>query len=231
MSGLFAHVHDATREVLSYNGMDARDAAGEVCCGALAAHAGDHARAVRLARENVRALAATEGPIVVNSAGCGAMLRSYGDLLAGDPLGADAAAVAARVTDVSEALQAGGGPAPGRRPVELRVAYDAPCHLLHAQRVALAPLALLDAIPGLRRVPLEGSERCCGSAGLYSMVEPAMSNDVLASKLEAIRRAAPDVVVTGNPGCVMQIGAGALLDGQEVAVMHPVELLARSYRS
>jgi glycolate oxidase iron-sulfur subunit len=155
------------------------------------------------------------------------MLKSYGELLAGEPLEADARSLAARVRDVSEVL-ADLGPKPGRA-LALRVAYDAPCHLLHAQKIADAPRALLDAIPGLEQVPLEGSERCCGSAGLYSLIEPELSQEVLAIKVEAIRRSAPDIVVTGNPGCVMQIGAGVLLEGLPVSVRHPVELLAWSY--
>jgi glycolate oxidase iron-sulfur subunit len=109
------------------------------------------------------------------------------------------------------------------------VAYDAPCHLLHAQKVADAPRQILAAIPALELVPLEGSDRCCGSAGLYALAEPELSQEVLAAKLDAIARATPDVLATGNPGCLMHIGAGALLRGLDVEVRHPVELLAWSY--
>jgi glycolate oxidase iron-sulfur subunit len=112
----------------------------------------------------------------------------------------------------------------------LRVAYDAPCHLLHAQKVGAAPLALLGAIPELEVVPLEGGDRCCGSAGIYSLLQADLSREVLEVKLAAIAAAAPDVVATGNPGCVMQIGAGALLAGLAVQVRHPVELLDLAYR-
>ena len=227
-NGLFDHVHRATITALAGNGFRVTEVQGQVCCGALAAHAGADRLAHALAEENVRAFAKTDGPIVVNSAGCGAMMRSYGAVLAGTPLEADARAVADRVRDVTEVL-AGAGPRAGG-PLPLRVAYDAPCHLVHAQRVTDAPLQVLRAIPGLELVPLDGSDRCCGSAGLYSMVEPAMSSDVLAVKLDAIGRAAPDVVATGNPGCLMQIGGGLLLDGQAVTVAHPVELLAWSYQ-
>jgi glycolate oxidase iron-sulfur subunit len=111
----------------------------------------------------------------------------------------------------------------------MRVAYDAPCHLLHAQKVREAPARVLAAVPGLEVVSLEGSERCCGSAGLFSLIEPAMSQAVLASKLEAMARTGADVIVTGNPGCLMHIGAGALLAGLPLSVRHPVELLAWSY--
>jgi len=221
-------VHRATIECCSANGISVQEVEGQVCCGALAAHAGAHDLAGDLARENVRAFAATDGPILVNSAGCGAMMKSYGDLLAGDALEADARRVAARVRDVSEVL-AEHGPRPGQ-PLKIRVAYDAPCHLVHAQKLSAPPLRLLAAIPGLDIVPLEGSERCCGAAGLYALIEPEMSQEVLAQKLDAIRRAAPDVVASGNPGCLMHIGSGLLLDGQRAVACHPVELLAWSYR-
>lgn len=229
MQGLFGHVHAATVRALAINGIATREVRGQVCCGALAAHAGDLALALELARVNVRAFDAEAPglPIVVNSAGCGAALKAYGEWLAGDPLGERARAVAARVRDVSEVLADCGPRRPG--PLRLRVAYDAPCHLLHAQKVAAAPLAVLDAIPQLELVPLEGSDRCCGSAGIYSLLQADLSRDVLDVKLAAIAAAAPDVVATGNPGCLMQIGAGALLAGLDVEVRHPVELLDLAY--
>ena len=230
MDGLFGHVHAATIRALAMNGIAVRAAPGQVCCGALAAHAGDEVAARDAARANVLAFdAAAPGlPVVTNSAGCGAMLKAYGDWLADDPLAERAQAFAARVRDVSEVLAERGPRRSG--PLPLRVAYDAPCHLLHAQHVADAPLALLAAIPELELVPLEGSDRCCGSAGIYSLLHPDLSLEVLGVKLKAIEAAAPDVVVTGNPGCLMQIGAGALLAGLDVAVHHPVELLDRAYR-
>jgi glycolate oxidase iron-sulfur subunit len=229
MDGLFGHVHEATVVALEANDIGVRHVPGQVCCGALAAHAGDLEQARALARENIRAFdaAAPRATIVVDSAGCGAMLKAYGHLLAGDLLAEAAAAFAARVRDVSEVLAAC-GPRRGAA-LPLRVAYDAPCHLLHAQKVAAPPLRLLEAIPALELVPLEGSERCCGSAGLYALVEPELSRSVLALKLDAAQRAAPDVLATGNPGCLMHIGAGALLRGLEIEVRHPVELLAWSY--
>ncbi len=231
MDGLFGHVHAATEIALEANDVRVVDAPNQVCCGALAAHAGADDLARDLARRNVAAFeAAPEAAIVVNSAGCGAMMKAYGDWLAGEPAWADRArAVAARVRDASEAL-AERGPRPGTRPVPLRVAYDAPCHLLHAQRVAEPPRVLLAAVPGLTVVPLDGADRCCGSAGLFALVEPAMARDVLAAKLDAIARSGADVVATGNPGCQMHIGAGLLARGLDVAVRHPVELLAWSYR-
>ncbi len=230
MDGLFGHVHAATVRTLATNGVGVREVPAQACCGALAAHAGDPEGARALARANVLAFdAAAPGlPVVTNSAGCGAMLKSYGEWLADDPLAERAHAFAARVRDVSEVLAERGPRRAG--PLPLRVAYDAPCHLLHAQKVDRAPLALLGAIPELELVPIEGSDRCCGSAGIYSLLQPHLSLEVLEVKLGAIAAAAPDVVATGNPGCLMQIGAGTLLAGLDVELRHPVELLDRAYR-
>src|SRR6266550_1250285 len=223
MDGLFAHVHDATVRTLGVNGWAVREVRGQVCCGALHAHAGLREEARRLARANVAAFGDGAEPIVVNSAGCGAMLKEYGHLV-------DAAGFAARVRDVTEVLAAGGGPRPGA-PVDVQVAYDPPCHLLHAQRIADEPLRVLAAIPVLRVVSFADAAQCCGSAGLFTLLEPAMSRAVLAPKLASLRTAAPQVVATGNPGCVMQLGAGLAAGGVAAAVRHPVELLDESYRA
>jgi glycolate oxidase iron-sulfur subunit len=230
MDGLFGHVHGATVRTLAANGVAVLEAPSQVCCGALAAHAGEAAAARALARANVLAFdAGAPGlPIVTNSAGCGAMLKSYGEWLADDPLAERAHAFAGRVRDVSEVLADRGPRRAG--PLPLRVGYDAPCHLHHAQKVTDAPLAVLGAIPELQLVPIEGGDRCCGSAGIYSLLQPHLSFEVLESKLRAIAAAAPDVVATGNPGCLMQIGAGTLLAGLDVELRHPVELLDRAYR-
>ena len=225
MDGLFAHVHDATIRTLAVNGYEVREVAGQVCCGALHAHAGLRGEARRLASANVLAFGDGEEPIVVNSAGCGAILKDYGHLV-GD---ARARALAARVRDVTELL-ADRGPRPGA-PLDRRVAYDPPCHLLHAQRVAEAPHRLLGAIPVLQLVPTPDAAQCCGSAGLFTLVEPAMSRAVLAPKLAALREAGPQVVATGNPGCLMQLGAGLAAAGMAAEARHPVELLDESYRA
>src|SRR5881296_3591176 len=223
MDGLFSHVHDATVRTLEVNGWAVREVRGQVCCGALHAHAGLREEARRLARANVAAFGEGDEPIVVNSAGCGAMLKEYGHLV-------DAAGFTARVRDVTELLAAGGGPRPGA-PVDVQVAYDPPCHLLHAQRIADEPLRVLAAIPVLRVMSLPDAAQCCGSAGLFTLLEPAMSRAVLAPKLASLRTAAPQVVATGNPGCLMQLGAGLAAGGLSAAVCHPVELLDESYRA
>ncbi|HVH67827.1 MAG TPA: heterodisulfide reductase-related iron-sulfur binding cluster [Gemmatimonadales bacterium] len=222
MDGLFAHVHDATIRTLEVNGYAVREVAEQVCCGALHAHAGLPEEARRLARANVAAFAG-EDPVVVNSAGCGAMLKEYGHLVDGGE------GLAARVRDVSELL-AERGPRPGA-PLDTTVAYDPPCHLLHAQRIAEPPVRLLAAIPVLRVVSTADAAQCCGSAGLYSLVEPSMSRAVLAPKLASLAAARPQVVATGNPGCLMQLGGGVAAARLPMVVRHPVELLDESYRA
>ena len=226
MQGLFSHVHDATIRTLSVNGYDTGDVAGQVCCGALHAHAGLHRTAQALARANLAAFGAGEEPIVVNSAGCGAQLKAYGALLDGEPA---AARFAARVRDVTELL-AERGPAPGA-PLSQRVAYDAPCHLLHAQKVAEPPLAVLRAVPGMDVRHTPDSAQCCGSAGLYGLLQPELSRAVLTTKLSRLLEDPPDVLATGNPGCVMQLGAGLLAARARAGTRHPVELLDDSYRA
>jgi glycolate oxidase iron-sulfur subunit len=225
MDGLFSHVHDATIRTLEVNGYAVRNAPAQVCCGALHAHAGLRGEAQGLARRNVAAFGAGDDPIAVNSAGCGAMLKDYGHLL-GDTA---AQAFAARVKDVTELLAAR-GPRPGA-PLDATVAYDPPCHLLHAQRVAEPPFQVLGAIPVLRVITAPDAAQCCGSAGLFTLVEPAMSRAVLGPKLAALREARPHIVATGNPGCLMQLGAGLAAAGIRAAVRHPVELLDQSYQA
>ena len=229
MEGLFTATNRATERTLTANDYALVPTPGQRCCGALHAHAGDLETARRLARHNIAAFEASgEAYIVVNAAGCGAMMKEYEHLLDDDPAWRDrAAAFSARVRDVSELL-ALAGPRPGGA-VERTVTYDAPCHLLHAQRIASPPLRVLGAVPGLTLVPLEGSEHCCGSAGIYNLVEPDVSTTVLAPKLAHIAETRAALVTTGNPGCLMQIGAGLLQAGSVVRVVHPVDLLDASY--
>ncbi len=229
MHGLFGHVNAATRRVLTHNGYVLVSTANQHCCGALHAHAGDLRGARELAKRNIVAFEASgTSAIAINSAGCAAMVKQYGHLLHDDARWTGRAeAVAARARDVSELL-ALVGPREGA-PLPMRVAHDPPCHQMHAQRVVQQPVAVLAAIPGLDLVPLEDADQCCGSAGIYNLVEPDTSNAVLAPKLARIAATSASLVATGNPGCMMQIGAGLLRSGSAMRVVHPVELLDASY--
>lgn len=229
MQGLYAPTNAATVRTLRVNGYGDVPVPGQLCCGALHAHAGDLETARRLARTNIDAFERSGADyVVVNAAGCGAMMKEYGQLLADDPAWAERAArVAARVRDVSELLAAAGPVQGGDLP--LRVTYDAPCHLLHAQRLSAPPLEVLAAIPGLTLVPLEGAEHCCGAAGIYNLLEPDTSNAVLEPKLRHIEMTGAAFVATGNPGCMMQIGAGLSRARIAARAIHPVDLLDASY--
>lgn len=233
-AGLFSRVNDATTRVLEANRFAVQVPPEQVCCGALHAHAGDLEGARILARRNITAFGAGEtnpgAPVITNAGGCGAMLASYGHLLADDELFAQRAGkFSARVRDVSQQLETveiekGAGV------TEQAVTYDSSCHLLFGQHAGEAPLKMiLGSVPALEFAPLEGSERCCGGAGVYNLLEPDLSRSVLDEKLLAIRKTGAKILATGNPGCQMQIGAGAILSGIDLVVCHPVELLDESY--
>jgi glycolate oxidase iron-sulfur subunit len=225
MDTLFRHIHDATRRTLEANGYRVLDVAGQTCCGALHDHAGQRNTARQLVTRNAAAFAGSADYIVVNSAGCGALLKDAAHF----DSSAAGSAMAGRVKDVSELLVMAGPKAGASLPID--VAYDAPCHLEHAQGVSKAPLAMLAAIPELRVQRLPGSDKCCGSAGIFSLLKPAMARAVLDDKIRDIAAAVPRpvVVATGNPGCLMQIGAGLAAAGLGIGVAHPVELLDESY--
>jgi glycolate oxidase iron-sulfur subunit len=229
--GLFLRINQATARVLEVNGCATTAPSGQTCCGALHAHAGDLAGARQLAKQNMIAFADDDGaPIITNAGGCGAMLVSYAHLFADDEqLAGPASEFSDRVRDVSQQLKVTGIKEGGAIGSE-RITYDASCHLINGQHVGDAPLRLLEAIPDLRFVPLGGSDRCCGGAGVYNLMEPELSGQVLDEKLERICETGATIVATGNPGCHMQIGAGATLAGDSVRVCHPVELLDQSYR-
>ena len=228
--GLYARVNRATEYVLQQNGYDVVATPRQVCCGALHAHSGELEGARAAARRNIAAFEQTGADyIIVNAAGCGAQMKQYGELLAHDPAYARRAhALAARVRDVSEFL-AGitlkqGGPLP------LRATYDAPCHLYHAQKITSAPLDVLRTIPQLQLVPLARADECCGGAGIYGLLHQDLGGRILADKISAVAATEADVVATPNPGCMMQIGAGLIIHDRPQHVVHPVELLAESYR-
>jgi glycolate oxidase iron-sulfur subunit len=229
--GLFARINRATARVLRAQGCETFAPAAQVCCGALHAHAGDLEGARALARRNVEAFESQDQtPIVTNAGGCGALLRSYDHLLADDPDFAGRARLfSARVRDVSQQLAATGVRV-GACVDAGATTYDASCHLLHGQRAAEEPLRVLASIPDLDFVALEGADVCCGGAGVYNLLEPELSSRVLAEKLKHVAESGAGLLATGNPGCHMQIAAGARLAGLRLRVCHPVELLDESYR-
>ncbi len=228
--GLYGRVNEATARVLAANGWEVVPSPGQTCCGALHAHGGSLDGARALARVNVDAFeAAGAGMIVVNAAGCGATMKEYGELLADDPDYAERAAeLASCVRDVSELLVEA-GPRKGA-PVPCAVAYDHPCHLLHAQRIKTAPLDVLAAVPGAKVRVVDNASECCGGAGIYGLTHPELGGRIGGDKVAAVRAAGATVVATPNPGCMMQIGAGLRLAGAHEGVVHPVELLDESYR-
>ncbi|HEY7061215.1 MAG TPA: heterodisulfide reductase-related iron-sulfur binding cluster [Chloroflexota bacterium] len=230
MSTAYAEIDRATARVLAANGCEVVAPPGQGCCGALHVHAGllDDGRA--LMRCNVEAFEALDvEAVIVNAAGCGAALKDYGHLLADDPAYAErAAALSAKVKDVAEYLAAIGlTPPPGR--LELRVTYQEPCHLVHAQGVRAQPRQLLRAIPGVQLVEMAESDLCCGSAGIYNLTNPGLSGDLRRRKIAHALATEPDVIVTANPGCMLQLQAGLAAAGKPVPVRHLVELLDEAY--
>ncbi len=229
-AGLFSRVNAATKRVLDANGYRTLIFRAQGCCGALHAHGGDLGRARALARRHIAAFGQAGVDFVAsNASGCGAAMADYGSLLADDDAMAESARdFAARVRDVSQLLAERGGRAGA--PLPLRVTYDPPCHLLHAQGVEEAPLAVLRSIPELQVVPLADAAECCGGAGVYGLANPELGGWIGADKVQSALRTGAEAVVTGNPGCMMQIGAGLALAGSRVRTVHLVEMLDESYR-
>ena len=226
--GLFARVNRATERVLRANNIDVQTPADQVCCGALHAHAGDLQGARRLARKNIAAFD-SDAPIVTNAGGCGAMLTTYAHLFANDAeLAEPAAHFSARVRDVSQQLATTGmRPAPSA--VDEAVTYDTSCHLLYGQRSGEASETMVRTVTGDSFVALNGTERCCGAAGVYNLLQPELSQRVLEEKLDHVKESGATLLATGNPGCQMHIGAGACLAGMKLRVCHPVELVDQAY--
>ena len=219
--GLFARVNRASIRVIRANGFSVDVPDDQVCCGALHAHAGDLEGARELARKNIAAFG-TDRPIVTNAGGCGAMLTTYAHLLANDEnenMAQAAAEFSARVRDVSQLID----PVPGT--VEATVTYDTSCHLLYGQHAGEASERMLRTAAGEKFVALNGTERCCGAAGIYNLMQPEMSQHVLNEKLDHIKQTGAEILATGNPGCQMHIGAGACLAGMKLRVCHPIELV------
>ncbi|HEV2248922.1 MAG TPA: heterodisulfide reductase-related iron-sulfur binding cluster [Candidatus Limnocylindria bacterium] len=232
MRAAFSATNAATARVLARNGIEVLVPAVQTCCGALHAHAGERGDARELAKRNIAALEplAVEA-FIVNAAGCGANLKEYGWLLKDDrEWAARGERFSDRVKDASEYLAAKGLVAPPG-PVRGTAAYDDPCHLLHGQKIAAQPRALLAAIPELRLVPLAEADWCCGSAGTYNVTQPELAARLGHRKARHIVRSGAEMVVTANPGCQMQIEAALRREGARIPVVHLMDLLDRAYAS
>lgn len=227
----FPGVNQATARVLAHNGFEVVAPKEQGCCGSLFVHEGERERGKALARKAIDVFEAAGADFVaINAAGCGSVMKEYGELLKDDARYAErAAALSRKVRDVSEIL-AESGVNGALHPVRLRVAYHDACHLAHGQRVRSQPRSVLAAIPGLTLVPLPEADFCCGSAGVYNLLHPEVAREFLNRKLDCLARTGADVVVAGNPGCLLQIAAGLRERGMAMHAAHTVELLDWSYR-
>ncbi|MBI3695393.1 MAG: (Fe-S)-binding protein [Acidobacteria bacterium] len=226
----FSRLNEATVRVLQHNGCEVTVPAGQSCCGALHVHAGLRDIARDLARRNIEAFeSGGYEAIVTNAAGCGSTLKEYGELLEQDPAWAERArAFSARVKDITEFL---GSIDLNRemRSLDITVTYQDSCHLAHGQRVRLQPRQLLEAVPGLKFRELPLSDLCCGSAGVYNVQHNEMSMSLLEKKMQMAATTGADTLVTANPGCMLQLRAGAELFGRNQRVLHVVEVLDEAY--
>ncbi len=224
----YGDVHTATARVLAKLGVAVVEAPRQTCCGALHAHSGARDEGIALAKRNIAAFEdAGVDAIVVDAAGCGAHLKEYGHLLAADPQWRErAAAFSAKVRDVTEYLASLGGARLGTLP--MRVTYQEPCHLAHAQRIRSEPRALLGRVAGLELLEMAESDVCCGSAGSYNLTQPRLADALLERKLDAIAATGAEAVVSANPGCMLQVQSGLRERGSRVPVLHLVEILDRA---
>ncbi len=227
----FSELNRATIRVLRANGCEVVVPSGQVCCGALAAHAGVRDVARDLARANFIAFAEKNfDAIITNAAGCGSMLKEYTHLFpAADPAHEQAARFTGKMRDVSEFLADLGLTAPLRE-VPLRVTYQDSCHLVHGQKIREAPRKLIRAVPGVELIEMKLADQCCGSAGVYNVTETESSLELLALKMDSARGTKAQAIVTANPGCILQLRAGAAIHGTGQEVLHVVELLDRAIR-
>ena len=228
----FARLNEATVRVLQKNGCEVVIPEGQGCCGALHLHSGLRDDARKLARRNIDAvLAGNYDAVITNAAGCGSTLKEYGELLEDVAEYAEKAKrFSNMMRDVTEFL--GGielNPRLGR--VDATVTYQDSCHLAHGQRVRRAPRDLLRAIPGLSFQEMAGADICCGSAGIYNVVQNEMAMQILARKMDAVNATRAEIVATANPGCMLELQAGVRLHGREQRVMHVVEVLDLAYRN
>jgi glycolate oxidase iron-sulfur subunit len=231
----FSELNAATVRTLAAEGCEVAAPPSQPCCGALLVHAGEAEAALDLARRTIDAFEGVGVDLVVtNAAGCGSVAKEYGYLLRNDPQYAERAReFSAKCRDISEVLDEL-GPRAVRQPLNLRVAFHDSCHLQHAQRVRVQPRALLRAIPGLDLLEIPESAICCGSAGIYNLVQPKAANELADRKARLIAEECegglPDAVATGNVGCLLQLRAALERQGRRIPVLHTVQLLDRSIR-
>ena len=225
----FAELNRATIRVLQANGCEVVVPSAQVCCGALAAHAGVRDVARGLARKNFDAFRAADfDAILTNAAGCGSTLKEYTHLFsAGDPLHMRADEFSSKVHDVTEFLAQLGVSAP-LQTVQLRVTYQDSCHLLHGQKVREAPRMLIRSIPGVQLMEMAHADQCCGSAGVYNVTQTKASLELLEQKMAWAKDTETQAIVTANPGCMIQLRAGATMHGTGQEVLHVMELLDRA---
>jgi glycolate oxidase iron-sulfur subunit len=223
MNAMMGSINKSSVRLLTAAGYDVIIPGEQICCGALANHAGLRDTARSMARTNMSAFPVEElDAIIINASGCGAMLKEYPLLVDG------AEAFSSKVKDIAQFLVSTRIFDRLTIPVSQRVGYDDPCHLIHGQGVKSEPRKLLKAIPGIRFVEVEGADQCCGSAGIYNITQNELSMEILDRKMEKIQKAGIDILATGNPGCMFQFKYGAKKYGMALEVVHPVELLARS---
>ena len=230
---IFSDVNRDTAEVLARNGCEVITPHDQLCCGSLHAHNGEWDLAQQLARKQIDQIPPEQfDAIITNAAGCGSHLKHYAKLLADDPVYSKRAELwDEKVKDVHEWLvQIGIAPPPTSTPAQT-VTYHEACHLCHGQKITAEPRTLLRSIPNLKLVELSESTWCCGSAGIYNLIQPEMAGDLLNRKLRHIKSTGAPVVATGNPGCLLQILSGARQQGLSLRVVHPITLLAEAYRT
>ncbi|MGE5150169.1 MAG: glycolate oxidase subunit GlcF [Rhodospirillaceae bacterium] len=222
-------INAATIRVLAAEGCEVIAPADQPCCGALMVHAGEETPALELARRVIDVFERELVDLIItNAGGCGSNVREYGYQLRDDPQYAERAArFSAKCKDVCEFLEEIGSRA-ARNPLNMRVAYHDSCHLQHAQRVRTQPRALLSAIPGVEMLDLPESTLCCGSAGIYNLVQPDTADALADRKAQHITTARPDVVATGNIGCMLQIAAALERQGQKTPVLHTIQIMDAS---
>jgi glycolate dehydrogenase iron-sulfur subunit len=230
MGTVYASTDEATLRVLARNGFEVVVPQDQLCCGALAIHGGERALAKEMARRNIDAFLGHQvDAIIVNAAGCGVALKEYKDLLQDDAEYAEKARrFSEKMRDITEFLAAQDIREPTRE-IRARVTYQDPCHLAHGQNVRSQPRALLSRIPGLQLVEMRDSDRCCGSAGIYNITHPDLAMQVLDEKMENVAATQPDLIVTANAGCLLQLQLGARRAGLNAEVLHVVDLLDRAY--